>query len=45
MFAEDLHNELVCMERWDKVYTSLLGEVLGIDDCEKSAVAKENSQP
>lgn len=44
MFAKAIYNELVCMERWDKVCTSLLGEVPRIDDCEKSEVARENCQ-
>lgn len=43
-FAEDIYNELVCLERWDKVCSSSLGEVPRIDDCEKSEVARENCQ-
>lgn len=41
---ECIYNELVCMERWDKVCTRLLGEVSRIGDCEKSEVARENCQ-
>lgn len=44
MFAKAIYNELVCMGRWDKVCASLLGEVLRIDDCGKSEVARENCQ-